>query len=361
MSRESIFAVILLLSSGLCACKNHPFTSLNRTEVDTLPYHLLIRPPERFIVSNEDSVNIVDYPIADPKGLGYHIPITVYYRDSSYEAYAAFDTGAAVCVTPYRKDIDTADHPRYEVIGIYGDHFKACPALVARVDLGSRALETKKLFFHFDKCEIHIIGGNLLREFAWKIDNTSHIICFSDRPDSFDCSDSTAGIPFKIKDNRPALECLVNGTAHDFFLDTGASIFANLPKEEAPSEPADPVFAIGNLRIGSLSFDNEAFSTAYYDFLLGMDFFMRFDYVIFDYPNRRLILGPRQKYRSFLYGVTLLSEKEAGRNTFDQVPFPDTLFTYGFIPPYPRLFSTLEVRSRGQGEMLLFPVKNLND
>lgn len=163
-----------------------------------------------------------------------------------------------------------------------------------------------------------IIGGDILKKMAWKLNFLNNTITFSSEVQNL--KPVGKGIMLSLKKNLPYVKLTVNKDTIEFLVDTGFTGFikANI-KEEMIYGPSmkgtikwielspysNPFsgskkyvdtcyYSIENISIGSKDLKNEIirYSNSSKSNLLGMDFFRRFEYVIFDYPNKKLYLGP---------------------------------------------------------------------
>ncbi|WP_185154333.1 retropepsin-like aspartic protease [Fulvivirga sp. M361] len=199
----------------------------------------------------------------------------------------------------------------------------------------------RTLFHHFDSYLYvdsldvgGIIGGDLLKEQAWKINFLEQTIQFSDEVENLE--PTGRGVPFILADNNiPFIDIKLDDADNvlTFLMDTGFSEFlsirrsdkkVNLPDAEKMIKwielsPYPSVFSyegddfidtsyysIQNISVGDCILRDEIISYIGYgrSNLLGMDFFHRFEYVIFDYPGKTLYLGPKV-FKSHKYLTTL--------------------------------------------------------
>ena len=200
----------------------------------------------------------------------------------------------------------------------------------------------KTLFLPFNNSyggytrSLNIIGGDILKYFVWKIDNIRREMYFSQDTSAFQYEDCVA-VPFVLAGNKPSIKCKVNGTIYNVILDTGNSDFLHIVDATADnslmhlpeSEPRDSFFrtvsvyddiyesysnygidfdrieecrTISEIQIENLSFFDEIVEhNKYSSNLLGWDFIQRFEFIIIDYINQVLYLGPVSKHKSFFY------------------------------------------------------------
>ena len=182
----------------------------------------------------------------------------------------------------------------------------------------------------------NIIGGDILKHFVWKIDNIRREIYFSQDTTAFQHEDCVA-IPFVMRGNKPFIKCTVNGIIFDVMLDTGYPDFLhindttaiNFPMRPPQSEPRDSFYfkeyryddinesisnygldfdetkiclTISDVQINDISFHNEIIEhNRVVSNLLGWDFIQRFEFIILDYINQVIYLGPDSMHKSFNY------------------------------------------------------------
>ena len=207
---------------------------------------------------------------------------------------------------------------------------------IDKIVLGKTIYNPNGVPFYYSKHfsdVIGIIGGDILKHFVWKIDNLHRKVYFSQDTSAFLFNDCIA-VPFDLKANLPYVICYVNGKLHNVLLDTGYPGFLHIIDKTSiedslhtpHAEPRDTFFCstfvtdvlndsskfnflkqkeyriISDINIENISFDNEIVEHNRYNFtILGWDFFQRFEYVILDYINQVMYLGPVSELKSFSY------------------------------------------------------------
>ena len=207
---------------------------------------------------------------------------------------------------------------------------------VDKVILGKTELKSNNVPFLGNSLPKNTIGGDILKYFVWKIDNHRRKIYFSRDTSAFIYEDCIAAVPFILINNRPFAKCKVNGSSYDVMLDTGFAGFLHIVDSTSVNksllssyiEPRDSFIfttsiddsirnysdygvnystrkdfrTISDVKIESISLNNEVIIHNLLTLnILGWDFFQRFEYVIFDYLNLIMYLGPINEFKSFSY------------------------------------------------------------
>ena len=230
-------------------------------------------------------------------------------------------------------DINNNLGEEYTITNIWGNPLPARRICIDTIVLGKTIYNTNGAPFYYSKHISNVIGGNILKHFVWKIDNLHKKVYFSQDTSAFLCNDCIA-VPFDFKANIPFTKCYVNGKLHNVMLDTGYSGFLHIVDKTSVEEslctphvePRDSFFCttlindilydstevdfirqkeyrtISDINIENISFNNEIVEhNIYFNNLLGWDFFQRFEYVVFDYINQVMYLGPISELKSFTY------------------------------------------------------------
>ena len=250
-----------------------------------------------------------------------------------------FDTGSDACIF----DINNFDSNRFgkdiSLTNVWGDPLPSKELYIDNIVLGKMIYSPNNVPFYGFTIPLNIIGGDILKHFVWKIDNLHRKIYFSQDTSAFSYDDCVA-VPFSFNNNAPIIKCYVNGKLYNVKLDTGSPEFLHIVDGTSidylstipQTEPRDSFFCttsvhdmmyanidslinsvsqreyrtISDINIGNISFNSEIVEhNIFKSNLLGLDFFKRFEYVILDYINQVMYLGPVSELKSFTYMRTL--------------------------------------------------------
>ena len=258
---------------------------------------------------------------------GCYIDIIV---DTTEISPIIFDTGSGTCIfnentINYHKKGEN----RYTE-NIWGELVPISEVYVDRLKLGNSLIIPNNVAFAGHGNIKNLIGGNLLKHFIWKIDNTKKKIFFTRDPSAFSYTSCTA-LPFSLDHDRPVIRCTVDNLIYDLVLDTGYQGFLNLsgrPYNNIYVQPRDTFknvksfsydstkiytygineksinefFTLSDVGIGTLTLSNELVSHNLAKFnLLGWSFFQRFEFVILDYINQKVYFGPLSDCKTISY------------------------------------------------------------
>ena len=255
--------------------------------------------------------------------------------DSTILPSVLFDTGSDRSLF----DINIVNYERMgredSIINVWGEKIPIKYIYIDTMVLGkTKYIPKNKPFGDYMRSQ-SIIGGDVLTHFVWKIDNLRRKIYFSQDMTAFLHSDCSA-VPFVMNRNTPFIKCIVNGREYSVMIDTGYAGFLHIVDEtevntqftllQEESRDSffctvsifDDMYSIGNyglsgnlkrfcktisdIKINDLSFNDEIVDhNVYQNNLLGWDFIQRFEYVILDYINQVLYLGPINEFKSFSY------------------------------------------------------------
>lgn len=261
-------------------------------------------------------------------GENNHILVAVTIEGQRYDF--VFDSGAARTTTrhgiPFRKvDQDTA-----YLIDAYGQAYNASFVSLDTLRIGKLAISDLSQVFQTAMDIDGIIGGDILRHLAWKIDFAKRHI-YAAKTSTLFGVDHRDGMYFRLRENSPYTTCHIDGTAIETLIDTGNSDLLTInnrhltdrfsmltdritswfvrPRKSNPftdyaagfSErtTVDTVsFIESKVALGGHVLDGEVvdFGPCRPSAFLGLDLLKRFDYLILDYPKRKLHLGnPRHQ------------------------------------------------------------------
>ncbi|MDR2146703.1 MAG: hypothetical protein LBE91_09635 [Tannerella sp.] len=256
--------------------------------------------------------------------------------DSTILEPVNFDTG-------FPETVFNLDNIRaYEIFGLqnmtnaFGGIVPGWKIKVNNFKIGHTVIEPNdENIYGYNSSSGHFLGVDIQKKFVWKIDNIKQKLFFSQTSSYFD-TDGCICIPFKLENNCLFIPVTVDGKVYDARLDTGFDGFLNIRNDTENSSSlseVESVFSsdfmtrtektftflntgiksfrlkrtVSTVQIGTLSFENEIIDHAEFLHmnLLGWDFFQRFDYVIFDYLQQKLYLGPSSGLKSYKYLINL--------------------------------------------------------
>ncbi len=213
-----------------------------------------------------------------------------------------------------------------------GISHQAKGVMLDSLTIGHRLFSKFDSYYHVSPLDKDgIIGGNILKAFAWKINFADQIITFSENAENLGVTGE--GIPLIVHKDVPYVGITVDNETFMFLVDTGFSVFMLLKKNlSSKDELGEMVQWTENSLYNTPFSDKQDFiDTSYYHIedisiqdqilkdeiivytsftnfnLIGMDFLRRFEYVIIDYPGKKLYLGPRV-FKSFRYVSTVLEK-----------------------------------------------------
>lgn len=301
---------ICLIAILFVSCKVNGVRDSFSSDLDSVSFEMQIPHKNNIILLGKNDLS--GNSIVEGTG-NYYFPVKL---DSIFVKYSLFDTGADVCA------ISTANGTKTGIGSIkYMDInqrvFNTDRVLIDSIVIGHTKIHFEedepflKLVHSEDSC---LIGGSVLGRFAWKIDNLRKRIYFSSSSACLGIPEPSVCLPMKIVNHEAFIELLINNEHVWAMLDSGAEgFFLNLSKEsyQAIAHGAEKSVSFTDLQVagdslikkkieylitdvsaGSMLFENEILQQNFPSNLLGMDFFSRFEYIILDYPNKQLFLGP---------------------------------------------------------------------
>lgn len=248
---------------------------------------------------------------------------------------AIIDTGADISVFP--EYLNSKEKETYiEGTNIAGINIKMKNVIIDSLRIGNSTIYSNGGFgcFHNNA----IIGGDILSQAIWKIDNVNNrIIVTKDTLMFKEDEYNSCKIPLFRIGSRFIVRGYISENIYDFLFDTGFPDFANIFEPSMiiniPEYPLDTIlwldsssekdtlsisdygcdlnkidsiyYTIEDFKIGDIISDNEIIiNNIAKRNLLGMDFCRRFDYVIIDYVRNKMFLGA-YNYKSDRYLAAL--------------------------------------------------------
>ncbi|TRX53386.1 hypothetical protein FNH22_21055 [Fulvivirga sp. M361] len=177
-----------------------------------------------------------------------------------------------------------------------------------------------------------ILGGGNLKHLAWKINFSDQTIVFAEQAKYL--KPQGKGIPFELKNNCPYIDAKIGNENLTFLLDFGFVGFMQINTSKSDVNPSllqkttqwrsqasycssfdfdlpglidTSYYHISTASIGQHLLKDEIieFNPYINKNVIGMDFFQRFQYVILDYPGKKLYLGPPM-FKSHRYLSSLI-------------------------------------------------------
>ena len=287
---------------------------------------------KNFILNNnEDSseVTTIDFTTFNEK---CYISLKI---DSTNLSSVLFDTGSDFSLF----DINIVNSKRIgrvgSMINTWGKKFSLSEIFIDTIAFGKTVYIPNNEPFRGYMRPLNIIGGEIMKHFVWKIDNLRRKIYFSQDTSVFMCDDCVA-VPFVMNKNIPFIKCIVNDREYSVMVDTGNSGFLHIIDESemnnnqsfSHQESRDSFYCtmsvfddsynifnyglsenairecrtISDIKINDLSFKDEIIEhNKYQSNILGWDFLQRFEFVILDYINQIMYLGPVDELKTFSY------------------------------------------------------------
>ncbi|QEC52418.1 hypothetical protein EDD80_11036 [Anseongella ginsenosidimutans] len=291
-----LFCIPLVLFLGACNTKPDP---------------TMIFPPDREIDTLALSYDSSSTPLVavEIAGKVYHF---------------IFDSGAHTTLLDMPipvKEVISADPFK----DVFGDSYPANRVALDTFRVGRTTFSALSRYKQRDIKYDGIIGGNILRRLAWKIDFNERKIYAAKSSKSFGVN-TADGIPFVLQSSCPVITLRINNVDIDLMIDTGSDYFTCINSRAFNSMPQLKKMAVfwrgvtsvnknnlflaanyvpkmdstwyveATLQAGNHTLTNEIIQfTSLPTATVGMDFLMRFDYVILDYPGRKLYLGNKQR------------------------------------------------------------------
>ena len=215
---------------------------------------------------------------------------------------------------------------------IWGNTFPTKELFIDKLVLGKTIYSPNNVPFSSFAGSPNILGTDVLKHFVWKIDNLRRKIYFSQDISAFSYKDCVA-VPFELKNGLPFIKFYVNGKVYDAHIDTGYPNFLHVIDKTSinnslfmfRAEPRDSFICtalhvdknnscvgdpftkkeyrtISDVWIENINFKSEIVEHNIVNYnVLGWDFIQRFEYVILDYINQFMYLGPINDLKSFSY------------------------------------------------------------
>ncbi|MEC3879735.1 retropepsin-like aspartic protease [Parapedobacter sp. 10938] len=283
-----------------------------------------------------------------------HILVKVTIEGQDY--HLGFDSGAQRTI--FRKGIPLTQISQDSgviMIDAYGDHYAASSVALDTLHIGRLNITGLGWSVQTDMTMDGILGGDVLRNLVWKIDFARRCIYVAKEVDSFD-EDKKQATRFMLINNLPYVKFRVNGVSIEYLMDTGDNGCLNInnalqkihpcefnnrtiswyfiPQKNTPFEAYihEPrqhsvidtfSYTDGAVEIGNHSLNHEVVEFVPSDSptRFGLDLLQRFDYVVLDYPGRKLHLGnPQHKSYRYLDNMTRRINSMGVQLSTDTVP-----------------------------------------
>jgi hypothetical protein len=224
---------------------------------------------------------------------------------------------------------------------VFDQHHPSLNVLLDTLQIGGLKVIKMDSYLQRDLNLDGIIGGDIIKDFVWKIDFYNQKMLVTKDVSNFNPKND--GIPFIKKGTNIYLLCKINGLSIPLLLDTGHDGFISINQKKMAAHPkvyTDPVFWEDNSALHS---GNPFASKSYHPFMdttyylkgniqvgdrflpheiikihkksnnyIGMDFLKRFDHVIIDYPNQKIYLGEMQDKTLDFFRTSLLRLNSKG-------------------------------------------------
>ena len=269
-----------------------------------------------------------------------HILVSVRVGGNDYDL--VFDSGSERTIFGENVTLDRFSEEAAIIADANSEKYLASMAAIDTLGIGQLSVTGLRWVLQTDLREGDengILGGDVLRNLAWKIDFAKRQIYIARDAGDFESIEKRKGIHFRLRENVPYLSYRINGIDVASLMDTGdngcvcvsnalleayperfgnyAIAWCTLPEknnnfEAYIHEPRlHSVVDTFSYTEGQIEIDGHTLRHELIQFVpsvrssgIGLDLFQRFDHIVLDYPNRKLFLGNPQ-YKSFRYLNTL--------------------------------------------------------
>lgn len=270
-----------------------------------------------------------------------HISLTVNIKGKDYDF--VFDSGAEKTVLGLDIPVDQMISDSAVISDVIDERFHATVVVLDTLQVGKLDITELNAIPQTEMAQDGILGGDVLRNLAWKIDFARREIYVAKKAEDLGVDANEQGIYFRLRRNLPTISYHINDTEIRALMDTGDPGFIKIDKNtleeyadefekggvtwyrlfQKPSpfeayvdEPRhlsgsgiDTLsFVKSDIEIGSHVLKHEMtrlIPSSSSSSRFGLDLLQRFDYVVLDYPRRKLFLGPpRYKSARFLFQMT---------------------------------------------------------
>lgn len=269
-----------------------------------------------------------------------HISLTVNIKGKDYDF--VFDSGAEITTLGPDVPVVHTITDSAVIFDVIDERFHASAVILDTLRLGQLDINELGVLFQTEMDQDGILGGDVLRNLAWKIDFAKREIYVAERAEYLGVDAKEQGIYFRLRRNVPTISYRINDIEIRALMDTGDSEFIYVdgkvfgkyaealkngavtwyrifqkpsPFEAYIDEPRHLSgsgidtfsFVRSNIHFGSDVLNNEiiVLASSSSTSRIGLELLQRFDYVVLDYPKRKLFLGsPRYKSARFLFQMT---------------------------------------------------------
>lgn len=272
---------------------------------------------------------------------GGHIYLTVNIKGKDYDF--VFDSGAEITTLGPDVPVDQTISDSAVIFDVIDEQFHASKVILDTLQVGQLNITELGAILQTEMDQDGFLGGDVLRNLAWKIDFGKREIYVAEKAEDLGVHVNQQGIYFRLRRNRPTISYQVNDIEIRALMDTGDPGFIKIDKNtlegyadefenggvtwyrlfQRPSpfqayidEPRHLSgsgidtfsYVKSNIEIGSHVLKHEMtrlIPSSSSSSRFGLDLLQRFDYVVLDYPRRKLFLGPpRYKSARFLFQMT---------------------------------------------------------
>jgi len=327
-----------------------------------------------------------------------------------------FDSGAERTVIRQEIPLEGINMDTTEIIDVFSERYAASAVALDTLYVGQLKVSGLPWVVQTEMMEDGedgILGGDVLRNVAWKIDFARRRIYAAKKASHLQHANDGESIYFKLSRNLPYLTYRMNGLDIETIMDTGDNgclsvnctlmtdpmtvnkikapliywymvpvkvntfeAYIDVPRLYSTIDTFSYIDA--RIEIGGyvlpyevVQFVPQTQSTAF-----GLDFLQRFEEVVLDYPGRKLFLG-KPRHKSFLYLATLAARLnsmgvELSRDSIPTVTgissfvaakdirLKDTIIAIGGVSflNQPNAFYTDSSFRRGESQLVLVPAEH---
>lgn len=286
-----------------------------------------------------------------------HISLRVNIKGKDYDFM--FDSGAQITTLGPDVPVLHTVSDSAVIFDVIDERFHASAVILDTLRIGQLGITKLGVLFQTEMPLDGILGGDVLRNLAWKIDFARREIYVAKKAEDLGVDANERGIYFRLRKNKPTISYRINDIEVRALMDTGDpgfididkntleeyadkfenggvtwyQIFQKLSPFEAYIDEARYLSGSGidtfsyvksNINIGSHLLKHEItrlIPSASYSSSFGLDLLQRFDYVVLDYPRRKLFLGrPQYKSAGFLVRMNQRINSMGVELSTDSVP-----------------------------------------